>query len=120
MLENPCRFMTVYLTPYCSYCGDLIVEEGYKCDTCYNQHIPFFLCKKCALKVNFLFIHSFYRIFNIIIPFMPFLYNLYLMYMKRILLYHTHSLINDMNFFVYVKGIFYNLIHYDILFFLLH
>ena len=37
MLENPCRFMTVYLTPYCSYCGDLIVEEGYKCDTCYNQ-----------------------------------------------------------------------------------
>lgn len=51
MLENPCRFMTVYLTPYCSYCGDLIVEEGYKCDTCYNQHIPFFLCKKCAMKV---------------------------------------------------------------------
>ena len=58
MLENPCRFMTVYLTPYCSYCGDLIVEEGYKCDTCYNQHIPFFLCKKCAMKVtSFSFIH---------------------------------------------------------------
>ena len=32
MLENPCRFMTVYLRPYCSYCGKVIVGGGVRCD----------------------------------------------------------------------------------------
>ena len=51
MLENPSRFMIVYLRPYCSRCGDVIVGEGMRCDECFQSKTPFFLCSKCMNRV---------------------------------------------------------------------
>lgn len=52
MLENPCRFMTVYLRPYCSYCARVIVGSGVRCDDCFEHNTPFFLCARCAQRVG--------------------------------------------------------------------
>lgn len=52
MLENPCRFMTVYLRPYCSYCARVIVGSGVRCDDCFEHNTPFFLCAQCAQLVG--------------------------------------------------------------------
>lgn len=52
MLENPARFMIVYLRPYCSRCGELILGEGKRCDECYTSRTPFFLCMHCYRHVG--------------------------------------------------------------------
>ncbi|KAK8798835.1 hypothetical protein WA158_007919 [Blastocystis sp. Blastoise] len=52
MLENPGRFLVVYMHPYCSYCGDVIEnEQCYQCEQCKDSERPFFLCTTCA-KLN--------------------------------------------------------------------
>ena len=52
MLENPSRFMIVYLRPYCSRCGEVIIGEGKCCDECYQTRTPFFLCGRCMKRVR--------------------------------------------------------------------
>ena len=52
MLENPARFMIVYLRPTCSFCGQIIVGTGLRCDDCFVNSTPFFLCQLCAQKVR--------------------------------------------------------------------
>lgn len=47
MLENPSRFLVVYLRPYCCYCGEVIDSSGRKCDECFDTKVPFYLCERC-------------------------------------------------------------------------
>ena len=58
MLENPARFMIVYLRPTCSFCGQIIVGTGLRCDDCFVNSTPFFLCQLCAQKVRFYIVLS--------------------------------------------------------------
>ena len=47
MLENPSRFMVVYLRDHCCRCGCVIEGLAKRCDTCKQRGIPFVLCTQC-------------------------------------------------------------------------
>lgn len=68
MLENPNRFLIVYLYPYCVHCGESINTNPsvsttgvyYQCYECSTTDRPFYLCEHC--------IHTVYSLPLLFIP----------------------------------------------------